>query len=88
MFIAVGPPSFTALAFIGMAQDLQAVRIFPDYMVLNGIQNQALITDILSLFALVMAIFLWVLAFVSVFPILCQRYIRSLTCSSGSFPLL
>jgi len=67
MFIAVGPPSFTALAFIGMAQDLQIVKIFPNYMVLNGIENQALITDILSLFALVMAIFLWVLAFVSLY---------------------
>jgi len=66
MFIAVGPPSFTALAFIGMAQDLQIVKIFPAYMVLNGISNQSLITDILSLFAIIMAIFLWVLAFVSI----------------------
>jgi tellurite resistance protein TehA-like permease len=28
MFIAVGPPSFTALAFIGMAQDVTATKIF------------------------------------------------------------
>jgi tellurite resistance protein TehA-like permease len=65
MFIAVGPPSFTALAFIGMAQDFQLANIFPDYMALNGIENQAIITDVLSLLALIMAIFLWVLAFVS-----------------------
>ncbi|KAI6716036.1 hypothetical protein JHW43_001420 [Diplocarpon mali] len=65
MFIAVGPPSFTALAFIGMAQDVQETRLFEVYTDLNGISapNQTLIPDILSLLAILMAIFLWMLAF-------------------------
>ncbi|KAF4628369.1 hypothetical protein G7Y89_g9788 [Cudoniella acicularis] len=63
MFIAVGPPSFTALALIGMAQDVAAANIFPSYISLIGITNQALIPDFLQLLALVTAIALWVLAF-------------------------
>ncbi|CZR52138.1 related to C4-dicarboxylate transport protein [Phialocephala subalpina] len=63
MFIAVGPPSFTALAFIGMAQGVTAAGIFSGYATLNGIVNQDIITDILSLLALIAAIFLWTLAF-------------------------
>lgn len=63
MFIAVGPPAFTALAFIGMAQDVQATKLFEGYTDLNGIANQDIIPDILSLLALIMAIFLWTLAF-------------------------
>ncbi|PBP16580.1 C4-dicarboxylate transporter/malic acid transporter [Diplocarpon rosae] len=65
MFIAVGPPSFTALAFIGMAQDVQATKLFGGYTDLEGISaaNQALIPDILSLLAILMAVFLWALAF-------------------------
>ncbi|CZR60657.1 related to C4-dicarboxylate transport protein [Phialocephala subalpina] len=63
MFIAVGPPAFTALAFIGMAQDVQATKLFEGYTDLNGIANQDIIPDILSLLALLMAIFLWTLAF-------------------------
>ncbi|KAF8857354.1 hypothetical protein BDZ45DRAFT_623825 [Acephala macrosclerotiorum] len=63
MFIAVGPPSFTALAFIGMAQDVQATKLFEGYTDLNGIANQEIIPDVLSLLALIMAIFLWTLAF-------------------------
>ena len=69
MFIAVGPPAFTALALIGMAQDVVAVKIFSipgiqtGYTTLTGIQNQALIPDVLSILALLIAIFLWVLAF-------------------------
>jgi C4-dicarboxylate transporter/malic acid transport protein len=63
MFIAVGPPSFTALAFIGMAQDVQAAKIFSGYTTLNGIVNQDIVPDVLSLLALIAAIFLWTLAF-------------------------
>ncbi|KAH6666733.1 voltage-dependent anion channel [Halenospora varia] len=63
MFIAVGPPSFTALALIGMAQDVVTAQIFPNYTRLDGITNQALIGDFLQLLALVISIFLWVLAF-------------------------
>jgi tellurite resistance protein TehA-like permease len=63
MFIAFGPTSFTALAFIGMAQDVTATQIFSVYTSLNGVINQDIILDILLLFALLMAIFLWTLAF-------------------------
>jgi tellurite resistance protein TehA-like permease len=63
IFIAVDPPSFTALAFTGMAQDVTATQIFSVYTNLNGVINQDIIPDILQLFALLMAIFLWTLAF-------------------------
>jgi tellurite resistance protein TehA-like permease len=63
MMIAVGPPSFTALAFIGMAQDVMITKIFPAYTILNGIIDQTIIPDVLQLFALLSAIFLWALAF-------------------------
>ena len=63
MFIAVGPPAFTSLAFINMAQDVQVTKMFDGYTKLQGVSNQALIPDFFSIMALVMAIFLWVLAF-------------------------
>ncbi|PMD44742.1 hypothetical protein L207DRAFT_552816 [Hyaloscypha variabilis F] len=65
MFIAVGPPSFTALAFIGMAQDVAATNLFTTYLTLPSIspETQAMIPDLLQLLALIAAIFLWVLAF-------------------------
>lgn len=65
MFIAVGPPSFTALAFIGMANDVKLLNIFGEggYTKLIGIDNQQIIPDILNLLALLSAIFLWVLSF-------------------------
>ncbi|KAH8773321.1 voltage-dependent anion channel [Hyaloscypha finlandica] len=66
MFIAVGPPSFTALAFIGMAQDVATTKIFSTYVSsLPGIspQYQTLIPDLLQILALIAAISLWVLAF-------------------------
>ncbi|KAE9378482.1 hypothetical protein N431DRAFT_501109 [Stipitochalara longipes BDJ] len=65
MFIAVRPPSFTALAFIGMAQDVAATKIFATYIALPSIsaQTQSMIPDLLQLLALITAIFLWVLSF-------------------------
>ncbi|QSZ32398.1 hypothetical protein DSL72_001972 [Monilinia vaccinii-corymbosi] len=63
MFIAVGPPSFTALALIGMAQDAKITRVFTEYYDLPGITNPAAIPDMLQLGALLSAIFLWALAF-------------------------
>ncbi|KAL1604100.1 hypothetical protein SLS60_005692 [Paraconiothyrium brasiliense] len=54
MFIGVGPPSFTALAFIGMANALD-----DDF----DLQGDGLIdTKVLRTLALVSALFLWVLA--------------------------
>ena len=61
MFIAVGPPSFTALAIIGMAQ--ASVRVFPAYGIINGISKPELISDYLQVIAIVMALFLWAVAF-------------------------
>lgn len=54
MFIGVGPPSFTALAFIGMANAL------PDDfdLQMDGIMD----AKVLRTMALVSALFLWVLA--------------------------
>jgi C4-dicarboxylate transporter/malic acid transport protein len=62
MFIAVGPPAFTALALIGMAQDVIEAKIIPDFITLPGIQNKAMITDQLQILALLAAIGLWVFA--------------------------
>ncbi|TAQ88164.1 hypothetical protein B7494_g3527 [Chlorociboria aeruginascens] len=63
MFIAVGPPSFTALALIGMAQDATATEIFSLYPILPTITHPELIPDVLQILALVAAISLWALAF-------------------------
>jgi tellurite resistance protein TehA-like permease len=54
MFIGVGPPSFTALAFIGMANAL------PDDFDLQG--DGLLDAHVLRTMAIVAALFLWVLA--------------------------
>jgi C4-dicarboxylate transporter/malic acid transport protein len=61
MFIAVGPPSFTALALIGLSK--ATPKIFPSYSIISGISNPELIPDILQIVALAFAIFLWMLAF-------------------------
>ncbi|KAL2071798.1 hypothetical protein VTL71DRAFT_13033 [Oculimacula yallundae] len=63
MFIAVGPPAFTSIAFLNMAQDVQVTKIFDGFTKLQGVANQALIADLFNIMAIVMAIFLWVLAF-------------------------
>jgi tellurite resistance protein TehA-like permease len=62
MFIAVGPPSFTALALIGMAQDATITKAFTSYMQLPGISNPDMIPDLLQIGALLSAVFLWMLA--------------------------
>ncbi|KAF2132626.1 hypothetical protein P153DRAFT_382249 [Dothidotthia symphoricarpi CBS 119687] len=54
MFIGVGPPSFTILAFIGMAKAL------PDDFDLQG--DGLLDSKVIRTMALVVALFLWVLA--------------------------
>lgn len=61
MFIGVGPPSFTALAMIGLSK--ATTRVFPDYSTINGISHPGLISDFLQILALTMAIFLWAVAF-------------------------
>lgn len=63
IFIAVGQPSFTALAFIGMAKDVTATKIFSTYITLTGVEDQTIIPDGLQLLALIAAVFLWALAF-------------------------
>jgi tellurite resistance protein TehA-like permease len=61
MFIAVGPPSFTGLALIGISQNLR--RIYPGYTTISGISNPEIIADVFQIIALGAAIFLWVTAF-------------------------
>lgn len=60
MFIAVGPPSFTALALIGMAN--AAAKVFPQGFDISDITNTLLVIDVLRIVALLIAIFLWTLA--------------------------
>jgi C4-dicarboxylate transporter/malic acid transport protein len=62
MFIAVGPPSFTALAFIRIAQDFSSPSV-SSLGSLPGVTNQALIPDVLQILALLAAVFLFMLAF-------------------------
>ncbi|TQS37291.1 hypothetical protein Golomagni_02243 [Golovinomyces magnicellulatus] len=62
MFIAVGPPAFTSLALLGMAKGVTQAEIFETDIDLEGIDS-ALIGPMLLLFALIAAIFLWVLSF-------------------------
>ncbi|POS83549.1 hypothetical protein EPUL_006585 [Erysiphe pulchra] len=62
MFIAVGPPAFTSLAFIGMAQCITQAEIFETDIGLEGVDS-ALIEPMLLLLALIASIFLWVLSF-------------------------
>ncbi|KAI1001295.1 hypothetical protein K3495_g6906 [Podosphaera aphanis] len=62
MFIAVGPPAFTALSLIGMAQGVTQLDIFETDIGLQGIDS-ALIGPMLLLLALISGIFLWVLSF-------------------------
>jgi C4-dicarboxylate transporter/malic acid transport protein len=63
MFIAVGPPSFTALALIGMSQDAVDTQVFTQYTTLPFISNPAIIYDVMQIGSLLAAIFLWMLAF-------------------------
>ncbi|CAG8949124.1 hypothetical protein HYFRA_00004745 [Hymenoscyphus fraxineus] len=62
MYIAVGPPSFTGLALIGMAQDVKITKIFSTYLKLPNIDNPGMIEDLFQLLALLAAIGLWVFA--------------------------
>jgi C4-dicarboxylate transporter/malic acid transport protein len=61
MFITVGPPSFTALALLGMAKAAQ--RVFPAYNQIASIDNPGIIGDVLLITALLVAILLWTLGF-------------------------
>jgi C4-dicarboxylate transporter/malic acid transport protein len=59
MFIAVGPPSFTGIAFIGIAN--AATDVFPPYRI-AGIADTSLLPELIKFFAVVASIFLWALA--------------------------
>jgi C4-dicarboxylate transporter/malic acid transport protein len=61
MFVAVGPPSFTGLALLGMSQDL--TRIYPSYSTITYIANPMVIPDIFRILALSAAVFLWSTSF-------------------------
>jgi C4-dicarboxylate transporter/malic acid transport protein len=57
MFIAVGPPSYTALALIGMSN--QAGRLFPSDFISTSIN----VPEVLRVMALFTSIFLWLVSF-------------------------
>lgn len=61
MFIAVGPPSFTGLAILGMSAATR--KIYPGYTTITDVINPGNISDIFRVVALTFAIFLWVLSF-------------------------
>lgn len=61
MFIAVGPPSFTGLALLGISEHLY--RIFPAYATISYVATPTIIPDIFRILALSTAIFLWATAF-------------------------
>lgn len=61
MFIAVGPPSFTGVALLGISQDLE--RIFPAYTTISAVSDATNIADIFRILALSAAVFLWATAF-------------------------
>ncbi|CAN8103348.1 unnamed protein product [Discula destructiva] len=62
MFIAVGPPSFTCAALIGMANDVP--RIFAAQVPLvDGMLSPAILADGIRLASLYSALFLWGLSF-------------------------
>lgn len=63
MFIAVGPPSFTCAALVGMANDVP--RIFADAAVLDGgmLASPAMLADGVRLASLYSSVFLWGLSF-------------------------
>ncbi|KAG9239143.1 voltage-dependent anion channel [Amylocarpus encephaloides] len=61
MFIAVGPPSFTGLALIGISEAL--AEIYPAHYSIKGIHDQEIITDVFQILALSTAVFLWATAF-------------------------
>ena len=59
MFISVGPPSFTGLAFIGMAN--AAIETFPPTFVLGTAAVPT--AQVLKIVAVFLAIILWSLSF-------------------------
>lgn len=62
MFIAVGPPSFTCAALVGMANDVS--RIFAAQVpILDGMVSPAVLADGVRLASLYCGIFLWGLSF-------------------------
>ena len=58
MFISVGPPSFTGLAFIGMAN--AALKAFPETFVVGATDVPN--AQVLKIVAVFVAIFLWTLS--------------------------
>lgn len=60
MFIAVGPPSFTGLAYLGISEDL--ARIYPAHSTISSISHPEIIPDVFRIIALCVALFLWATA--------------------------
>ncbi|PVH75474.1 C4-dicarboxylate transporter/malic acid transporter [Cadophora sp. DSE1049] len=61
MFIAVGPPSFTGLALLGISANLRL--IYPAYSTISNITHPEVIADVFRIIALSAAVFLWATAF-------------------------
>lgn len=63
MFIAVGPPSFTCAALIGMAKDVPRIFASPEVALVDGMLSPAILADGVRLAALYCSLFLWGLSF-------------------------
>ncbi|KAB8293733.1 hypothetical protein EYC80_009218 [Monilinia laxa] len=61
MFIAVGPPSFTGLALLGMSQNF--ADVYPAYTTISGVAHPEIIADVFRLVTVSAAVFLWATAF-------------------------
>ncbi|KAA8565445.1 hypothetical protein MFRU_006g00260 [Monilinia fructicola] len=61
MFIAVGPPSFTGLALLGMSEHFS--NIYPAYTTISGVAHPEIIADVFRLVTVSAAVFLWATAF-------------------------
>lgn len=55
MFVAVGPPSFTALALLGISAQFE--RVFPAYSSLSSVTHAEIIADVFRILAVGAAVF-------------------------------
>jgi C4-dicarboxylate transporter/malic acid transport protein len=86
LFIAVGPPSFTALALLGISQKF--AEIFPSYTVISGVSHPDIIADIVIVVALCTAVFFWATAFWNFFIALMSVLHGACTKPGMSFDLV
>ncbi|PWY91597.1 hypothetical protein BO94DRAFT_623022 [Aspergillus sclerotioniger CBS 115572] len=88
MFIAIGPPAFTAVALMGMAEI--ATEKFPSYYIplaahVNTAEVLLILTIFLSIFMWIFSFFLWMLGWLSIFAA-CHEWKFDITWWATVFP--